>query len=305
MDFNSIGDVKKIARRSVAGVFLAVAGFSSFYTVDQTDMANVRRMGHVVSTEPVGSGLHFKLPFVDKVDHLQVSQRTLHIPAFSVNTIDNQQITLDLNFNYTVPKNQVNHLLYEIGKAGQGDIDSSIIPIVMDRAGRVFNQQNTTTLSANREEIQAKVTAAVFEVVKEQFGIMPHTLQFAKVGYSPAFVSSNEKAVTAKNDAIAEQNKKVVEQAKADQKVITAKGDADAAVIAATGEKTSQELAGQGQGSRLRAEIAALGSPENYIKYLAAKAQNNWDGKAPQVMSGSGGGATVVVPMPSAKSPTP
>lgn len=315
MPLNDPKTITKLVAGSLAAAFVVAAGFSSFYTVEKSEMANVRRFGDPVYDQPVGSGPHMKIPFVDKVDKIQVSLTTLHIPPFKVNTVDNQQITLDLNFNFTVPQNQVNHLLYEVGKTG-GNIDNSIIPVVMDRAGRVFNKQNTTTISLKREEIQAEVTKEVFNSVRELFGIEPHSLQFAQVQYSPAFVESNENAVKAKNAAVAEENKVAVEKAKADQAVITAKGQADAAIEAARGqsqsvllnaqaEKTRLELQGQGQAALLRTEIATFGSPELYIKYLNAKAQNLWDGRAPQVVSGNGGTSTVVVPLPQLEAQAP
>ncbi|TAL32392.1 MAG: prohibitin family protein [Alphaproteobacteria bacterium] len=307
--------VKRLVAGGLTLAFLAAAGLGSFYTVDPSERANLRRLGNIAYSEPVGAGTHLKFPFIDKVDKIQVSLTTLHIPAFDVNTIDNQKITLEINFNYTVPMGKVNHLLYEVGKSGHMDLDESIIPVAKDRAARVFAQQNTTTVSQNREAIQAKVEKDVADAVRDLFGIEPHSLQIASIGYSKAFIESNENAVKAKNDAVAEQNKQVVETAKAQQKVIAAKGEADAeieratgsaraAVIAAEADKQKQVLDGEGQGARLKAEIAALGSPENYIRYMDTKAKNLWDGKAPYVQSGPGGSSpTVVVPIPAPNPP--
>jgi regulator of protease activity HflC (stomatin/prohibitin superfamily) len=217
-----------------------------------------------------------------------------------------------MNFNFTVPKNQVNHLLYEVGKTGDMDISESIIPVVKDRAARIFNRQNTTTISQNRELIQDQVTHSVFKAVREQFGLEPHSLQIAQIIYSETFVQSNENAVKAKNDAVAEQNKQIVETAKAQQKVIAAKGAADSAIESATGaaksvviraqaDKTKQIFDGEGQATRLKLEIAAFNnSPELYIRYLQAKAQLQWNGQSPQVISGNSSGQTaIVVPLPS------
>ena len=293
--------IVKWVKRGLIGAFLVATGFSSFYTVKQSEKANVTLFGKAQYDTPVGPGAHLKIPFFTDVDKVQTSLTTLHIPVFSVNTVDNQIVTLDLNFNYTIPDNKVNHLLYEIGKAGSGDISESIIPVVKDRAGAVFNKQNTTTVSLNRDQIQAEVTKTVFETLRQQFGIEPHTLQFAEIKFSDSFVKSNELAVTAKNDAIREQNNQVKETALAQQKVIKAKGDADAVIETARGEKIKQELDGQGQSARLKAEIAVFGSPAQYIDYLKAKAALQWDGQTPQVVSGNGGGATVVVPIPGLK----
>jgi regulator of protease activity HflC (stomatin/prohibitin superfamily) len=303
----------KMGLLKIAGyVFAAFIVLSNLvYVVDPSEMANIRRMGNVVYNQPVGAGPHFKIPFIDTVDIVQVSLTTLHIPPFDVNTVDNQKITLDMNFNFTVPRNKVNHLLYEVGKTGNMDIADSIIPVVKDRAGRVFNKQNTTIISQNREVIQEQVTRAVFSAVSEQFGLQPHSLQIAQIIYSPTFVQSNENAVRAKNDAVAEQNKQVVETAKAQQKVIAAKGLADSAIEEATGaaksaviqaeaDKTKQLLDGEGQAARLKLEISAFNnSPELYIRYLQARAQLQWNGQSPQVVSGAGGQQAIVVPITS------
>jgi regulator of protease activity HflC (stomatin/prohibitin superfamily) len=303
---------------NLKGSWLKMAGYgfaafvvisSSFYVVDPSEMANIRRLGKKVYDEPVGSGPHFKIPFIDTIDIVQVSLTTLHIPPFDVNTVDNQKITLDMNFNYTVPRNKVNHLLYEVGKTGNFEIAESIIPVVRDRAGRVFNQQNTTIISHNREAIQEQVTRAVFSAVSEQFGLQPHSLQIAQIIYSPTFVQSNENAVRAKNDAVAEQNKQVVETAKAQQKVIAAKGLADSAIESATGaaksaviraeaDKTKQILDGEGQAARLKLEISAFNnSPDLYIRYLQARAQLQWNGQSPQVVGGANSQQAIIVPV--------
>lgn len=218
-----------------AGALVAVCGImavsQSYFTVQPSEVANVRRFNSVLHAQPLERGTYFKLPFgIDKVDRAQISLRTLHINPFVVNTIDNQQITLDINFNYVLPKNQVNHVLYEVGSVEDShndDIDDSIIPVAMDRAARVFAQQNTTNISLDREKIQAKVEADVSKAVEELFGIEPRSLQFAAVTYSDAFVASNNLAVTNKNLALAELNKKKVEEAKAGQVLAEAKGVAD------------------------------------------------------------------------------
>lgn len=45
---------------------------STYYVVQPTEMAGVRRFGVITSPAPIGPGLHWKLP-VDRVDRVQVS----------------------------------------------------------------------------------------------------------------------------------------------------------------------------------------------------------------------------------------
>ena len=288
-------------------VFIIANGL--WYKVDQTERANVRRFGVAQYSKPVQPGLHFKLPFVDTVDKIQVSLKTLHVPPFDVTTIDNQKITLDENFNYTIPDDKVYHVMYEIGRSGNSDIDNQVIPVVKDRTGRIFSAQNMTTVNANRQAIQAEIEKSVSQSVEDLFGIQPHSLQIAGITPSPAFMASNEEAVKAKNAAVAAENTKKTRQFEADQIVIKAKGDAESAIEAARGRsestlleaqanKTKQVLEGEGLEVRLAAEIKPFGTPEKYVEYLKAKATLNWNGQQPQIIAGSGSSTNLIVPVP-------
>ena len=267
--------------RSAKWIALGVVGFygiqDSFFSIQPTDRGNIRRFGVVQYEKPLAPGLHFKIPFIDAVDRIQVSLVTMHIPPFDVTTVDNQKVTLDLNFNYTIPENRVYHLMYEIGRPGNNEIESQIMPVVRDRASRIFAGQNMVAVNANRNEIQTQIEQSISKSVEELFGIEPHSLQIAGIKPSDAFMASNELAVKAKNDAIAAENTKRTRQFEADQQVIKAKGEADGAIESAKGRaaavrleaeanKTKLELEGSGQESRLSAEIKPFGSPERYIQ---------------------------------------
>jgi regulator of protease activity HflC (stomatin/prohibitin superfamily) len=297
----------KLGALALAAVYLIS---DSLYTVNPTERAYTRRFGVVQETTPVLPGLHFKFPLVENVDRVQVSLTTLHIPPFDVTTVDNQKVTLDLNFNYTIPNDKVAHVMYEIGHPGNSDIETQIIPVAKDRAARIFATQNMVTVNSNRTEIQMQIEEAISKSVEELFGIQPHSLQIASIRPSDAFMASNEAAVRAKNEAVAAENTKRTKQFEADQRVIQAKGDADSAIEAARGRaesvrleaeanKTRLTLEGSGQESRLDAEIKPFGSAERYVEYLKAKAALQWNGQLPQVMSGSGGSSNIIIPMPS------
>ena len=310
---SKLAPLRSSLARRVAGLPLLVALFiivnSSWYKIDQTERGNIRRFGVAVYVKPVQPGLHFKIPLIDTVDKIQISLKTLHIPPFDVTTIDNQKITLDENFNYTIPDEKVYHVMYEIGRSGNSDIDNQVIPVVKDRTGRIFSGQNMTTVNANRQTIQSEIEKAVSKSVEDLFGIQPHSLQIAGITPSPAFMASNEEAVKAKNAAVAAENTKKTRQFEADQIVIKAKGDADSAIEAARGRsestlleaqanKTKQVLEGEGLEARLAAEIKPFGSPEKYIEYLKAKATLNWNGQQPHIVAGSGSSTNLVVPVP-------
>ena len=299
--------ISKWAIRIIVVLFMINLIEDSYFTINPNERGNVRRFGVVQYIKPLEAGFHFKIPFVDNVDKIQTSLQTLHIEPFDVTTIDNQKVTLDINFNFTIPDEKVNHIMYEIGKSGNTDIDLQIIPVAKDRASRIFSVQNMVTVNANRAEIQSLIEASISKSVEQLFGIEPHSLQIAGITPSAAFMQSNELAVKAKNDAVAAENTKRTIQFQADQQVIKAKGEADSAIESARGEaesvklhaqaqKEQLEMEGLGQQSRLGDEIKPFGSPDKYIDYLRAKAALNWKGEVPQVQAGQGSSTNLVIP---------
>ena len=289
----------------------------SVFRIDQTELGNVRRFGTVLYPrgEPLGPGLHFKLPLIDTADTLRVTLQTLHVPPFDVLTVDNQKVTIEENFNYTITKDQAYHVMYEVGRPGNIDIDDQVVPVVKDRTARIFATQNMVTVNANRELIQEQIEKNVTLAVESLFGITAHSLQIAAITPSANFMRSIDEATMAKNAAIAAENELRTKQFQAQQVVATAKGQADAAIENARGQAESVRLnaqankdrlvlEGEGLQANLAAQIAPFGSSEKYVAYLQAKAGLQWNGQVPQVQAGTGTAANLVIPLPAAVSST-
>ncbi len=301
---------KTLGGLGVAAVLL-MAAMQSIFTVNPAERAMVRMLGRVTSEKPLGPGVHFRVPFVSQVDRAQVSLTNLHIPVFSVNTIDNQKIDLDINVSYLIPESAVYHLLYEVGRSGDTDIRENIVPVVQDRVSRIFSTKNTNNISEQREGIQAETTRAVQGALKDLFKIDLQSLQIAKILYGQAFIQSNERSVLAKNEAIAEENRVRVAEFQAKQKVTTAEGeaqqarakaagDADATRLRARADKEAAELQGLGAAAKYKSEIEGAGGFANYISLINAQARLRWNGIAPRFMiSGGDKGATnLLLPLP-------
>ena len=268
----------------------------SFYVVQPTELAGVRRFGVVTSPAPVGPGLHFKTPLVDRVDHLQVSLTTFQASDLGVYTIDNQSVRIGIGMNYRVPPAAVFQLLYGVGRSGNVDIDGTLRPIVADRALRVFARRNTVSISAEREAIANEIRRAIQEAVHESFGIEVVDLQLSRIEYSPAFTQSVEAAVRAKNDALQAENTvakiryegeqtKVQAEAQAKAAVTRAEGEARAAVLRAEGEAQATTVLGQAQAAAVQLLGAAVTANPRVVEYQTTM---RWDGKLPATMLGGG-----------------
>lgn len=290
-------------------IFLA---FNSFFTIDQAELGNVRRFGTVLypRDQPLRPGIHFKMPFIDQADRIRVSLQTILIPVFDVLTIDNQRVSIEENFNYTIPPEQAYHLLYEVGRSGNFDVESQVIPVAHDRTARIFAGQNMVSVNANREVIQEQINKSISSAVEGLFGIASHSFQISAIRPSENFMKSIDQATMAKNAAIAAENQLRTKEFEAKQVAATAKGQADASIEQARGQAESTRLnaeanklklvlEGEGLKASLDNQIAALGGADKYLQYLTAKAAQNWNGQTPQIMSGGGSGSApnLIIPL--------
>lgn len=326
--------VRKYALRAGLGLFVLTAVNSSYFVIDPTERAGVRVFGSVTTKQPLQPGFHFKVPFITSVDLLTVSQQKVHVEAFTVNTVDNQPISLDINILYRTPDTAVFKNLYEIGKSGADDIAPQMVSVVRDRVSRIIASKNTITISANREAIQAEITNQVHDALTQLFGIEMESLQIAEIKYSQAFMASNEIAVRSKNDAVAEENKKRVIEFQQQQQVLVAEGQAKVRVteaeaaaktvlisaegqakaslaqavahaqaveIAATAQKKSMVLTGEGEAYRLKVVADAFGGAPNYLESLRINAAAKWNGTVPSTITTMGGASVPFMfnmPMP-------
>ena len=238
----------------VVVVVIAIFAFDSYFVVEPTEMAGVRRLGQVVTKEPLGPGLHFKLPFIDQVDRLQVSLDTFKLDKLTVNTVDNQPIAVTVGLTYRIPAKAVLPLLYEVGRAGNFDITENFERIVADRTAKIFAQQNTTRISENRDQILNSLKSVLSNDLGALYHIEVVDFQIAGIIYSDSFRASVEAAVKAKNEAVAAENTVNRIRFEAQQAVERANGEAAAKLKIADAERQSTILSAQGRAEGIRLE---------------------------------------------------
>ncbi len=296
----------RLALTAGAGLLLLAALGDSFYIVQPTEMAGVRRLGVVTSAKPIGPGLHAKVPFIDSVDRMQVSLTTFEATDLSVYTIDNQAVRIGVSLNYRVPESAVFRLLYGVGRSGNVDIDATLRPVVADRTLRVFARRNTITISAEREAIAAEIRRSIQDAVRDAFGIEVVDLQLSRIEYSPAFTASVEAAVQAKNEALQAENTvnrvryegeqaKVQAEAQALAVATRADGEARAAVTRARAERESTVLRAEGEAQATRllgeAQAAALQLVGTAVTanpaVTAYESTRRWNGTLPTTVLGT------------------
>src|SRR5271170_174300 len=234
-------------------VLVALAA-ASFVIVDPTEMAGKRRLGQVVVDRPLGPGLHFKLPLIEEIDTLQTSLETYKLDKLTVNTVDNQPITVAVGLTYRIPAGAVLKLLYDVGRAGNVDVADNFQRIIADRTAKIFAQQNTTTISENRERLSTALKALLSADLSRLYGIEIVDFQIAGITYSESFRASVEAAVKAKNEAVAAENTVNRIRFEAQQAVERANGEAEAKLKLADADRQSTILSAQGRAEGIRLE---------------------------------------------------
>lgn len=284
MENNEVKGYTKIAAGVVAALFVVGGIFSSVYTVEPTQMAGLRMFGKVEVVKPVGPGLHFKVPFLETVDKLQTSQSTYNLQEMQVYTNDNQPVEIGINVIYQIPSGSVLHLLYDVGRTGNVDIDGTILPVVRDRALATFAQYNTLTISDQRTQIAMNMQKDIAKGLWDKFGIRVIGVQLIDIKYSPTFVNSVNAAVRAKAMAVQAQNTVLQKQFEGQQAVVTAKAQADAQVAKADGDAKAILTRAEANAKAIQIMGAALQSNPNYLQYEQIK---QWNGVTPKYMMGN------------------
>lgn len=301
-----------LIRLGLLVLVVALLVIDSVVIVEPTEMAGKRRLGQVVVDQPLQPGLHFKLPFVDTIDRLQVSLETYRIDRLTVNTVDNQPITVAVGLTYRIPSDAVLKLLYAVGRAGNADIEQNFERIIADRTAKVFAQQNTTTISENRERISGALKALLSTDLRSLYGIEVVDFQIAGITYSDSFRASVEAAVKAKNEAVAAENTVNRIRFEAQQAVARANGEAEAklkiadadrqaAILAATGRAEAIRLEGEARANILRLNAEILRSSPTLIDLVRA---DRWNGVLPQTVLSGTEGLTPLINLPAPAAPS-
>lgn len=262
----------------VAVVFL----LNAVFVISPSEEAGTRWLGgSPMTSTPLTTGMHFKVPFFENVDRIQTSRSVYTLNSLDVYTNDNQKVTIDLSLIYQIPNAAVMNLLYHVGRAGNFDIDGTILPVVRDRALAAFARYNTLTISDQRAQITLQMRKDVSEALRRLFAVETIDVQLTGIHYSPVFDQSIEEAVRAKNLAVQAENTVAQKKFEGQQKTVTASAEAQASVERASGEAQATVLQADAQSKAIATVGNALKTNPDYVHFYGMQ---RWNGILPQVV---------------------
>jgi modulator of FtsH protease HflC len=245
-----------------------VVGYSSVFTVDQTEQALVVRLG-----EPVGvvtdPGLHFKAPFVDTVIPIDKRILDLENPSQEVIASDQKRLVVDAFARYRI---KTALRFYQTVGSIQA-ANTQLTTILNASLRRVLGE--VTFIQVVRDEREALMNRIRDQVDKEADA---YGIQVVDVRIRRADLPEQNSVPVYKRMQTQREQEAAEYRAQGAQKAqeIRANADREATVIVAEANSTAEQVRGDGDGERNRLFAEAYGKdPDFFAFYRSMTAYEN------------------------------
>lgn len=273
----NFGKAKLLILGIIGFIIIAALAAASVQIVESGNRGVLLHWSAVdTSVPPLQEGLHFVIPFQDKVINMEV--RTLKfVKATSGASRDLQTVSTEVTVNYRASPNSVHVLYKEVGL----DYESRIIqPAVEEVVKQITAKYNAEELITKRPLVKADIETEITARLSP-YNISTDALSITDFQFSPLFSQAIESKVEAEQKALKAENDLRRIEVEARQQEQQAKGIAAANVAEASGEAEA-----------IRIINDALAQNPNYLEWLKVQA---WDGKLPLVV-GEGGTPFIQIP---------
>lgn len=261
--------VKGIVTLLVILIILATLFFS--FRVVPAGCSGVSVMLGQVSDNVLREGLHFKVPFVQKIEIVSNKIQNEEIEAAAVSK-DLQSVSSKVAVNFRI----TNEMSAQVFKNISGNITETILlPAVQESMKSVSARYTAEELISKRQQVSEEIKGTLDSKVKE-YGVFIERFNIVNFDFSPEFNAAIESKQVAEQNLIktkTEQEQQIViAEAEAKKQVIAAQAEADAITAKANAQADANKL--------LNESIN-----ENLLEYQKIQ---RWNGELPQVL-GEGG----------------
>jgi len=279
MENGSIKPKRTIIDALITIAFLTVI-FDSGYTVNEGHVGIVKRFSEAQSQVP--PGLHFKVPLIDSVEEIEVRTRK-NEEKMASSTEEQMPVTIVVSVNWTVEKSAALELFRQYG--GLSQFEQRILdPRFRSATKDVIPKFAAEQLIQDRASAIQLIERNLIEEMKS-FPVTVDNIQIENIELPAKYIASIETKQTEKNLADAEKHKLARQNLEAQRGVNTAKAKADGINLVAIAEAESIRIKGLAEAEAITAKAKALGNNPLIIKLTEAQ---NWDGKLPATILGSG-----------------
>ena len=262
-------------RGLIAAIVIVIAGFvllsSSYYIVDPKEWTLVLQLGKPVRVAPdpgasdalvpgSGSGLFFKIPFVQNVVYLD--KRVLNYDAQSeeVPTLDQNQVIVSAYARFQI----VDPLLFYQTVNNEDGVVARLRPIISSNLRRALGDVPMATILTNhRAELMKQITQQVDSEAR-QLGIKVIDVRMKRVDLSPDNAEAIYKQMQTQRQQLA-----AGFRANGQAQAVALRADADKqqVIILANARQQSDILHGQGDAEATRIYAEAFGKDPAFFDF--------------------------------------
>ena len=282
------GSLRGVSAVMAVLLFLAfiVVPFS-FRTVDTGEVAVVKVLGEAKSVETAGTSFAFWL--TTKYDKYDAKVQNVDIVTAAYSS-DAQTMDVQMTLQYQIMTDKVLEIANQYGSLAA--LQTRIQSIAIEKTKAILSSHKAMDIIADRASISPAVEIAIKDAIDEEYFVNVNTVVLTNIDFSDAF----EQAVEEK--MIAEQSKLRAEYEN-ETKVAQAKAEADAKIAAAEAEieiakAKAEALKIEAEAEAAANETIAASLTDIILEKIYA---DKWDGKLPEVMTGSDG-ASILIPAP-------
>src|SRR3954467_12359827 len=243
----------------VLAIIAAIVGYSALFTVYQTRLALVVRLGQPVRvvTEP---GLNFKVPLIDSVIYVDKRILDLENPAQEVIASDQKRLVVDAFARY-----RINDVLKFYQSVGSVERVNQQLSILLNSALRRVLGESTLmqVVRDQREQLMVRVRDQL-ETEAQAFGISVVDVRIRRADLP----EQNSQAVYQRMQT--ERQREAAEfRAQGSQRAqeIRARADRDVTVLLADATSTAESVRGEGDGERNRIFAEAFGRDADFFSF--------------------------------------
>jgi len=262
-----------------------------FYTIDEGHVGIVKRFGE--ATQQVNPGLHFKLPFADTVEELEIRTRK-NSEKLKASTFEQMPVGAEVSVNWTVIRPEAFQLYKNYGGLDQFEnriLDPRLRSAAKDAIARFKAEQ----IVQNRGLVIQRIEETLLATMKD-FPVKLDSVQIENLVLPQKYLQSIETKQTEKNLAQAEKHRLERQKLEAQRDVNTAEaardsdkaradGSAYSTLTNAKAEAEAIRLKGLAEAEAIKKKAEAIRTNKVLVDYMRAQ---RWDGKMPSTMMGSG-----------------
>jgi len=193
-----------------------------FYTIDEGHVGIVKRFGE--ATQQVNPGLHFKLPFADTVEELEIRTRK-NSEKLKASTFEQMPVGAEVSVNWTVIRPEAFQLYKNYGGLDQFEnriLDPRLRSAAKDAIARFKAEQ----IVQNRGLVIQKIEETLLATMKD-FPVKLDSVQIENLVLPQKYLQSIETKQTEKNLAQAEKHRLERQKLEAQRDVNTAEAARD------------------------------------------------------------------------------